>query len=174
LPNVGLFSKKLSNREIREIRERKKMVKTETLTKLGKTTRWLHELWSANQRNQPEIQFRPLLLNLLSGHIQFMSITRFTFGMCLASFAFVTGCATSKPDSAQLDQLMRRTSALEQRVHDLEDSNAALQKQVRELENRRIYIPGAPPLIPPQSPRVPPRSPPSSNEPPPLTPIESK
>jgi hypothetical protein len=104
-----------------------------------------------------------------------MSMTRFIFWISLASFAFVAGCTTSKPDSEQLDQLMRRTSALEQQVHALKVTNAELQMQVRALQEReRLQIPGAPPLSPPQNPGVPPRSQPPSNEPPHLTPLDTK
>jgi hypothetical protein len=99
-----------------------------------------------------------------------MNITRFTSVISLASLTFVTGCVTSKPDSEQLDFLTRRTGVLEQQVHDLEVSNAELQKQVRALQEReRLQIPGMPPLNPPQSPRVPPRS-----QPPHLTPLDTK
>jgi fructose-1-phosphate kinase PfkB-like protein len=59
-----------------------------------------------------------------------MSITRFTSWLTLASFVVVAGCTTSQPNSEQLDQLVHRTSALEQQVHDLEVSNAELQKQL--------------------------------------------
>jgi hypothetical protein len=111
-----------------------------------------------------------------------MNITRFTFWMSLASFAFVSGCAKSKPDSEQLELLLRRSSALEQRIHELEVSNAELQKQVRTLQEReQRQIPGVPPLTPPQSPRMPPwippappRSQPPSNEEPHLTPLDTK
>jgi hypothetical protein len=114
-----------------------------------------------------------------------MSVTRFIFWMSLASFAFVAGCTSSKPDSEQLDQLMRRTSALEQQVHALEVTNAELQLQVRALQERERLqpgappfrppqFPGAPPSSPPQNPGVPPRSQPPSNEVPHLTPLDTK
>ena len=70
------------------------------------------------------------------GHIRFMSITRFKFWLTLASFVVVAGCTTSKPNSEQLDQLVHRTSALEQQVHSLEVSNAELQKQLRALQQQ--------------------------------------
>ena len=65
-----------------------------------------------------------------------MSITRFIPWLALASFVVVTGCTTSKPNSEQLDQLVHRTSALEQQVHNLEVSNAELQKQLRALQQQ--------------------------------------
>ena len=65
-----------------------------------------------------------------------MSITRFISWLALASFVVVVGCTTSKPNSEQLDQLVHRTSALEQQVHNLEVSNAELQKQLRALQQQ--------------------------------------
>jgi hypothetical protein len=95
--------------------------------------------------------------------------------MSLASLAFATGCAKSKPDSEQLDLLLRRSSALEQRVHDLEVSNTELRKQVRTLQEReQRQMPAVPPLTPPLIPRLPPRSQPPSNEEPHLTPLDTK
>ncbi|HUA39139.1 MAG TPA: hypothetical protein VMA35_12170 [Candidatus Sulfopaludibacter sp.] len=108
------------------------------------------------------------------GRIRVMSITRFALGMSLASFVFVTGCATSKPDSGQLDQLMRRTSALEQQVRDLEVANAELQKQVQKLQQQQPQTPIVPRWSPPQNPRVPPWGPPPTNPVPHLSPLETK
>src|ERR1017187_1647497 len=70
------------------------------------------------------------------GHIRLMNITRFISWLTLASFVVLAGCTTSKPNSEQLDQLVHRTSALEQQVHNLEVSNAELQKQLRALQQQ--------------------------------------
>ena len=120
-------------------------------------------------------------------HTRFMSTTRFIVCMSLASFALATGCTTSKTDSEQLQQLLRRTSALEQQVHALAVTNAELQTQVRALQHQR-QIPQMPPWSPPQPeqppiPRVlpwsapqnpPPRSLPPINQEPHLTPLDAK
>ena len=70
------------------------------------------------------------------GHIRFMNISRFISWLTLMSFVVVSGCTTSKPNSAQLDQLVHRTSALEQQIHNLEVSNAELQQQLRALQQQ--------------------------------------
>src|ERR1019366_2572915 len=99
-----------------------------------------------------------------------MSITRFISWLTLALFVVVAGCTTSKPNSEQLDQLVHRTSALEQQVHNLEVSNAELQMQLRALQQRQQpQTPRVPPWIPPQQPS-PPRSRPPTNQVPYLTP----
>jgi hypothetical protein len=102
-----------------------------------------------------------------------MGKIRFIFWLSLASIAFVTGCTTSKPDSEQIDQLMRRTSALEQQVHDLQVSNAELQLEVRGLQ-QQTHNPQVPRWSPPQNPQVPPPNPPPKNQTPPLTPLDTK
>jgi predicted RNase H-like nuclease (RuvC/YqgF family) len=67
-----------------------------------------------------------------------MNITRFISWLTLASFVVLAGCTTSKPNSKQLDQLVHRTSALEQQVHNLEVSNAGLQNQLRALQPQPV------------------------------------
>ncbi len=135
---------------------------------------------------------------LSSGHIHFMSITRFLSWLTLASIVVVAGCTTSKPASEQLAQLVQRTSALEQQVHNLEVTNAELQKQLQALQpqpaadaqrakeelqkkmqesDRKLFIGGQqesdPP--PPRPPR--PRNQPPTNQVPQvphLTPLDTK
>ena len=63
-----------------------------------------------------------------------MSITRYFIWLTLASFVVVVGCTQSRPDTAQLGQLSDRVSQLEQRVHDLEASNAVLLVQLRAVQ----------------------------------------
>jgi hypothetical protein len=105
-----------------------------------------------------------------------MRITRFISLISLASFVFVAGCGTPKPSAGQLDELTRRIGVLAQQVHDLEVSNAELQRQVRVLQEReRQPIPGVPHWGLPPGPSVPPsKQPPSSPSAPRLTPIETK
>jgi hypothetical protein len=109
-----------------------------------------------------------------------MGIARNNYWISLAFIALVTGCATSQPTPSQLDQLTRRTSALEQEVRELETANAQLRKQVRELQPwpgqglpRELHPPLQPglPLEPfqPPGPRV---NPPPTNGQPHLTPLE--
>jgi hypothetical protein len=95
-----------------------------------------------------------------------MTINRFAFWILLAPFFLVAGCTTPKRDSAQLDELLRRTCNLEQQVHDLEVSNAELQKQVRAFQERRE---SREPM-----PRELPRTRPQTNGVPHLTPLEFK
>jgi uncharacterized protein YlxW (UPF0749 family) len=93
-----------------------------------------------------------------------MSITRFAFWILLASFVLVVGCATPKPVPDQLEQVIARTSVLEQQVRALEQSNAELQMEVRALQERRE----------PREPREPRWSHPQTNGVPHLTPLEIK
>jgi hypothetical protein len=101
-----------------------------------------------------------------------MTINRFASWFLLAPFLLVAGCTTPKRDSAQLDELLRRTCNLEQQVHDLEVSNAELQKQMRALQER--HEPRVPDFSLPQNPGAPRRSQPPSNGVPHLTPLEIK
>jgi hypothetical protein len=106
-----------------------------------------------------------------------MRITRFVFWLSLTSFALLAGCTTSKTDSEQLQQLMNRTSALEQQVHALKVANDQLQMQVRALQQQPqgprqpIWGPPQIPLVPSSPPQNPP---PPANQPPRLTPIDTK
>jgi membrane-bound lytic murein transglycosylase B len=63
-----------------------------------------------------------------------MSIIRFISWLMLSSFVVVVGCTQSRPDPAQLGQLSDRVNQLEQRVHDLEVSNAVLLAQFRAVQ----------------------------------------
>ena len=96
-----------------------------------------------------------------------MSIIRFAFWILLAPLLLGVGCATPKSAPDQIDQLLTRTSQLEQRVRALEQSNEELQQEVRELQRRRE--PKEP--LRPQEPRW---SYPQTNEVPHLTPLEVK
>lgn len=102
-----------------------------------------------------------------------MCIIRVAFLILLGSIVLVTGCAAPKPDPQQLEQVLARTSALEQQVRALEESNAELRMEVRRLQERQV------PREPRQSqtPR-PPQTPrplfPQTNGVPHLTPLETK
>lgn len=102
-----------------------------------------------------------------------MTIYRFTFWTALASVTLVAGCATQRTDSIQLDQLMRRTSALEQRVHDLEATNAELRMQL-EMIQKQAHLQNSP--MPGWSPSTfpPPGAKPPVTQTPHLTPLDGK
>jgi hypothetical protein len=93
-----------------------------------------------------------------------MNVTRFAFWILLAPFVLVVGCATPKPAQVQLEQVIARTSALEQQVRALEQSNAELRMEVQALQERQL----------PRQPREPRWSPPQTNGVPHLTPLEIK
>jgi uncharacterized protein YlxW (UPF0749 family) len=98
-----------------------------------------------------------------------MAIARITYWISLASIALVAGCATPQPTSSQLDQLLRRTSALEQEVRELKAANSQLQMLVRDLQER-------PAQWAPREQRLAPEThgnPPPANSVPRLTPLET-